>query len=82
MLIDVPVDEDGVNTHPAAVPAFAKSLAAIPETDSVNVIPSVRDIDAAGDVGVDDTVAPGGSTSMFIVVDAVAIDGPVCSVLS
>jgi len=79
---DEPDAADGVNTHPWAVPAFEKSPAAIPTTDSVNVTPKVNDIAEAGDDGADDTDAPGGSTSMFIVEDAVAVPGPVCPVTS
>lgn len=67
MFIDDPDDVEGVKTHPAAVPAFEKSLAAIPETDSVNVIPNVSDIAAAGEEGAEDTEAPGGLTSISIV---------------
>ena len=74
--MDVPDDADGAKTHPAAVPALEKSLAAIPETDSVNVMPNVNDIAAAGDDGADDTDAPGGSTSIFIVGAAVSPPGP------
>jgi hypothetical protein len=36
-VIDVPLADDGLNTHPVAVPAFAKSAAAIPLTDSEKV---------------------------------------------
>lgn len=79
---DEPDAADGVNTQPCAEPAFEKSPAAIPETDSVKARPNVNDIAAAGDDGADDTDAPGGSTSMFKVDDAVGAPGPVCEVTS
>ena len=65
----LPLAADGVNTHPTAVPAFVKSAAAIPETDSEKVMPNVNDTAAAGDDGVEVTEAVGGSMSMFMVVE-------------
>ena len=44
----------------------------------MNVKPNVNDIAAAGDDGADDTDAPGGVTSMFIVGAAVSPPGPSC----
>ena len=77
-LTDVPDVAEGVKTHPRAVPAFEKSLLAIPETDSLNVTPNVKDIADAGDEGVDENEAVGRSTSMFIVGAAVSPPGPFC----
>jgi hypothetical protein len=34
---DEPLEADGVNTHPVAVPVLVKSLDEIPETDSEKV---------------------------------------------
>ncbi len=75
-----PEDADGVNTQPAAVPRFVKSAGMIPVTDSLNVKPKVNDIAEAGDEGEVDTVAVGGSTSIFMVDEFVATAGPVCDV--
>jgi hypothetical protein len=77
-LTDEPEVVEGVKTHPCAVPAFEKSPAAIPETVSLNDTPKVRDIADAGEEGVLDTEAVGGSTSMSIVVELTA-GGPVNS---
>ncbi len=37
-VIDVPLTAEGLKVQLVAVPAFSKSLLAIPETDSVKVI--------------------------------------------
>jgi hypothetical protein len=81
-LTDVPDVAEGVKTHPRAVPAFEKSLLAIPETDSLNVTPNDKDIADAGDEGVEEIEAVGRSTSIFIVEDVVASTGPVCDVIN
>lgn len=77
---DEPDETDGVNTQPCAVPAFEKSPAAIPDTDSLNATPNVNDIAEAGDGGVEESEAVGGSTSMVIVGAAVSPPGPFCIV--
>jgi hypothetical protein len=79
-LTDEPDVVDGVNTQPCAVPAFEKSPAAIPDTDSLKATPNVNDIADAGEEGVDVTEAVGGSTSIFIVGAAVSPPGPFCIV--
>jgi hypothetical protein len=65
----LPLAAPGVNTHPTAVPAFEKSAAPMPETDSEKERPNVNDTAAAGDAGAEATDAVGGSMSMFIVVE-------------
>jgi hypothetical protein len=77
-LTDVPDVAEGVKTQPTAEPAFVKSAAAIPETDSPNATPKVNDIADAGDEGVDENEAVGRSTSMLIVGAAVSPPGPFC----
>lgn len=77
-MMDVPDAALGVNTQPNAVPAFEKSDAAIPDTDSPNVMPNVSDIAAAGEEGCDENDAVGASTSMVTVGASVLPYGPFC----
>lgn len=79
-MTDVPDDPDGVNTQPRAVPAFEKSPAAIPDTDSENDTPNVNVMPAAGELGADATEAVGGSRSIVMAEELVAAEGPVCDV--
>lgn len=72
MFTEVPDAALGVNTHPSAVPAFEKSDAAIPDTDSPNEMPKVSDIAAAGEEGCDENDAVGAVTSMVSDVAAVS----------
>ena len=77
-MIEVPDAALGVNTHPRAVPALEKSPAAIPDTDSPNVMPKVSDIAAAGDDGCDENDAVGAVTSIVSEAAAVSEYGPFC----
>jgi len=73
--IEVPDEDDGVNTHPSAVPELEKSADPRPVTDSLNDNSNVNDIAAAGDAGWEENDAVGGSTSMDIVVEVAEV-GP------
>ena len=52
MLIEVPVEAEGANEQPVAVPALVKSPAATPTTVSLKVIGKVIEVEFVGEVGV------------------------------
>ncbi|MFM8884304.1 MAG: hypothetical protein ACKOH7_05830, partial [Solirubrobacterales bacterium] len=58
-LIDVPLEADGANVQPVAVPALEKSPAAIPETEVLKSSGKVREEALVGVDGVAPHVAPG-----------------------
>ena len=79
---DVPVDADGVNTQPVAVPWFVKSAAAMPSADSPNVIGNVMLAALVGEAGAVPQVAVGPVRSILTAVAVAALAGPLLAATS